>query len=91
MSHTNRVTCTNESWTSVFAGEGAVQIQLDDTDPVRIHVGGSAPASGAPGIVLSRGGLEDYINGSVETGDTVYIKAIGNDSAVVLIGTGTSI
>lgn len=90
MSHTSRAIVSNPTWTQIFDGEGAIQIQLDDKDPVEIVVAQSLPGSTDSGIVLSRGSLEEYVNTSVEAGDGVYVRATQSSrpSAVVWIGTG---
>lgn len=91
MSHTASFTATNAAWVPVFAGAGSVQIQLNETDPMKVHVGESAPASDAAAMILYRGGLEEYVNLSVEADDTVYVRAVGGDSVVTVIGTGSVI
>lgn len=88
MSHTVNLSITSESWTPIFLGAGSIQIQLGEKDPVKVHIGQSAPASDAPGIVLYNGGIEEYVNHSVEDGDTVYVRALGDDSEITFIGTG---
>lgn len=88
MSFTASQTVTSSAWTAVFTGAGSVQIQLAKSKPVRINVGTSSPALDAPGFALLQGELEEYANSNVEAGDTVYVRAVDDDSEVTVIGTG---
>lgn len=91
MSFTKDFDVADDAWTVAADTGPGVLVQLKSPGPILVYVGQSAPAASVDeGVIMVRGGMEEFVIDSIESGDSVYLRAKdpGDTHTVGVIGSG---
>lgn len=74
------------SWNEVVTSKAWASLQLQSEGVVLVHVGQSAPANDSTvGLLLEKGAVEEISFSGLETGDSIYIRSLTDDTDPVAV------